>query len=38
MRLQMGGVDHHDPLGLAALARQLGGDLVEHTQPAPAEL
>ena len=32
MRLQMRGVDH-DPLSLAALARQFGEDLVEHPQP-----
>jgi hypothetical protein len=36
MRLQMCGVDH-DPLSLAALARQFGEDLVEHAQPAPAD-
>src|SRR5271167_3144791 len=35
MRLQMCGVDH-DPLRLAALARQRGENLVEHTQTAPA--
>ena len=36
MRLQMRSVDH-DPLGLAAPARQFGEDLVEHAQPAPAD-
>jgi hypothetical protein len=35
MRLQVCGVDH-DPLRLAALARQRGENLVEHTQTAPA--
>src|SRR5271166_1931583 len=35
MRLQMRGVDH-DPLRLAAGASQLGENLVEHAQTAPA--
>ena len=35
MGLQMRGVDH-DPLRLAALARQCGENLVEHAQAAPA--
>src|SRR5471030_2264439 len=36
MRLQMSGVDH-DPLRLTAFAHQLGEDVVEHAQPAPAD-
>src|SRR5471030_146355 len=36
MGLQMRGVDH-DPLRLAALARQFGENLVEHAQTAPAD-
>ena len=36
MRFEMRGVDH-DPSRLAALARQLGEDLVEHAQAAPAD-
>jgi hypothetical protein len=35
MRLQMRGVDH-DPLRLAALARQFGENPVEHAQTTPA--
>jgi hypothetical protein len=35
MRLQMGGVDH-DPLRLAALARQFGENPVEYAQATPA--
>ena len=35
MRLEVGGVDHQ-PVGLAALGRQLGEDPVEHAEAAPA--
>lgn len=36
MSLQVGGVDHQC-IGLAALGRQSGEDLVEHPKPAPAD-
>jgi hypothetical protein len=36
MRLEVRGIDHQ-PVGLAAVGRQLGKDAVEHAQAAPAD-